>query len=74
VQALEHELQIRTEERENFKNKLQQAEKRITELEDELKTKSDNAGPMNDKERAAVKVNSYILKFTLCFTNGACRK
>lgn len=56
VQHLERELQIRTEDRENFKNKLQLAEKRIAELEQELKAKNESAEPMTDKERATVKV------------------
>jgi len=56
VQHLERELQIRTEERENYKNKMQLAEKRVAELEQELKAKSESSEPMTDKERATVKV------------------
>jgi hypothetical protein len=63
VQHLERELQIRTEERENYKNKMQLAEKRVAELEQELKAKSESSEPMTDKERATVKVREDKSEF-----------
>ncbi|XP_059479245.1 nuclear mitotic apparatus protein 1-like [Neocloeon triangulifer] len=55
VQRLEQELQIRTEDRENYKNKLQLAEKRITELEAELDAAKKGSEALTDNERATIK-------------------
>ncbi|XP_065334341.1 protein Hook homolog [Cloeon dipterum] len=76
VQKLEQDIQLRVEERENYKNKMQVADKRILELEADLadarKVNEEIGEPMSDKERATVKQTLENITETLKASTAQC--